>query len=156
MDWTLRDVTGKIVPGTPTPIRLDVDVESRPTAGSATGDNLWRVGIFGSTRPDGKGKQIGLQRQILTRDQSGLDLTAGRTLSFDGLDSQFDLSQIGCETEFQYLCVEFAKGLRAEPDFKFQTASGGNVTIKCKDAECRKGLLALLSKLQNSFNFYKS
>ncbi|XP_038058584.1 uncharacterized protein LOC119729863 [Patiria miniata] len=140
MDWTMDEPTGKIIPGTPTPIRLNVDVDSRPTAGSATGDNLWRVGVFGSKRPDGKGEQVGLRRQILTRDQSGKDLTAGNPLVFDGLDTDFDLSLIGCDSEVQYLCVEFAKGLRAEPDFKFQTASGSDVIVKCKDEECRKGV----------------
>ncbi|XP_038058441.1 collagen alpha-2(V) chain-like isoform X2 [Patiria miniata] len=140
MDWNMEVLSDKVVSGRPSPIRLSVDVEPRPSAGSATGDSMWRVGIFGSTRPDGKGRQIGLRRQILNRPQSSRDLTAGQTLSFPEIDTEFDLSAIGCESEFQYLCVEYAKGLRAQPDFKFETARGGEVVTKCKDQECRKGV----------------
>ena len=136
----MDDLTSDIIPGTPTPVRLDIDINSRPNTGSASGDSLWRLGVYGATRPDGKGPQIGLQRQVLTRDQSSRYLNGGDTLSFDGVDLSFDLSEIGCNTEYQYLCVEFAKGLRAQPDFKFETASGSDVVVKCKDEECRKGL----------------
>ncbi|XP_022088423.1 uncharacterized protein LOC110978061 isoform X2 [Acanthaster planci] len=151
MDWTMEEPTSKVTPGTPTPIRLNVGVESRPSAGSASGDGLWRVGIFGSTRPDGKGKQIGLTQQILTRDQSSRDLTAGQPLDFVGVDTEFDLSAIGCESEFQYLCVEFAKGRRAQPDFKFQTAGGDDVIVKCKDEECRKGVKVRGLEISDSY-----
>ena len=139
MVWNMKVLSDTVATGQPSPIRLSLDIESRESAGSASGDTLWRVGIYGSTRPNGKGKQIGLKRQILSRDQSGRDLTAGDTLSFKAIDTDFDLIAIGCESEFQYLCVEFAKGLRARPDFKFQTTNGGDVITRCKDQECRKG-----------------
>ncbi|XP_022088426.1 collagen alpha-1(II) chain-like [Acanthaster planci] len=140
MDWEMQVLTDKVQAGRPTPVRFDVDVEPRPSAGSISGENLWRVGLFGSTRPDGRGPRIGPQRQILTRDLSSRDLTASQTLQLDDINAEFDLTSIGCETEYQYLCLEFAKGLRAEPDFKFQAANGGEVITKCKDQDCRKGV----------------
>ncbi|XP_033625444.1 uncharacterized protein LOC117288629 isoform X2 [Asterias rubens] len=140
MNWRMEEPRGAVLPGVQTPIRLDVDVDSRPNTGSASGDALWRVGIFGATKPDGKGPRIGMERQILSRDLSSRDLFGGETLSFDGIDTNFDLSQIGCESEYQYLCVEFAKGLRAQPDFRFETGAGEETIVKCKDEDCRKGV----------------
>ncbi|XP_022088425.1 uncharacterized protein LOC110978062 isoform X2 [Acanthaster planci] len=156
MDWNMRVLSDKVVSGQASPIRLSVDVEPRASAGSASGDSLWRVGVFGSTRPDGKGKQIGLRRQILNREQSSRDLTAGETLSFPEIDTEFDLSAIGCDSEFQYLCVEYAKGLRARPDFKFENARGGEVVTRCKDQECRKGVKVQgLNVLGNDYSVLK-
>ncbi|XP_038058585.1 collagen alpha-2(I) chain-like [Patiria miniata] len=140
MDWEMEVLTDEVVSGRPTPVRFDVNVEPRPNTGSVSGENLWRIGAFGSTRPDGRGPRIGPQRQILSRDLSSKDLTSGQTLRFDDINSEFDLSSIGCETEYQYLCLEYAKGLRAEPDFKFQAADGGEVVTKCKEQDCRKGV----------------
>lgn len=156
MDWTMNVLSETVKSGQASPIRLGINVDSRATAGSVNGDTLWRVGMYGSTRPDGKGKQIGVKRQILSRDQSSRDLTAGDTLSFESVDTEFDLSALGCESEFQYLCVEFAKGLRARPDFKFQTADGGETITRCKDQECRKGNIPIFFSHPNMFSKLRS
>ncbi len=141
MDWTMDVMTDKIVSGRPAPVRFDIDVEPRPSAGSASGESLWRVGVYGAKRPDGKGPRIGQKRQILPQDTSGRDLTAGQTLTFSDVDTDFDLTSVGCESEYQYLCIEYAKGLRAQPGFKFKAADGTDEVRKCKKQPCRKGVM---------------
>ena len=143
MSWDMEVMSDKVVSDRPTRVRFNIDVEPRPNAGSASGDSLWRVGVFGATRPDGKGPRIGTKRQILSRDLSGRDLTAGQTLNFDAVDTEFDLTSVGCESEYQYLCIEYAKGLRAQPDFKFKTSDNKEIVTRCKSQECRKGKLKI-------------
>lgn len=134
----------KIVPGAPDDVTFDIDVSTLYTSAGADGNNLWRVGFF--TSPDAVGStKANYDPQILTRSQSSTDLEPGEALRLDNVNTQVDLTGLGCEEDMKYVCLEFAKGRRATPDFKFEVSGGGNVLIKCEEQECEK------RKFENDF-----
>lgn len=123
----------------PDDVRFNVDVSTLPESGGADGDGLWRIGVFGAQNPQGTGPRLDYKRQILTRGQSSTPAEGeGMPLELNALETEFDLSQIGCDSEYRWLCLEFAKGLRASPDFEFEINGGGDVIISCKEQPCRR------------------
>ncbi len=146
MDWDM-EIQGEVKSGQADSLAFNMDVDSLVNSGSVEGDTLWRVGLYGSTNPRGSGKKLNLQRQILSQDQSGRSLRAGETMEVPFIESKFDLTEVGCEEEYQYLCLEFTKGERARPDFMFEVQQGGDEIVRCKKQPCRKGRTIFLSIL---------
>lgn len=123
----------------PDDMLLNVDLSTLPESGPADGDGLWRIGVFGSPSPEGEGPRLGYVRQILDRAESSTPADGeGAPLELNNLEAEFDLSQIGCDSEYRFLCLEFSKGLRAAPDFKFEVQGGGDQIISCKEQPCRR------------------
>lgn len=127
----------KIVPGVPDDVTFDIDLSTLYTSAGADGNNLWRVGFF--TSPDEIGSvKSNYDPQILTRSSSSTDLEPGEALKLDNVNTQVDLTGLGCEEDMKFVCLEFAKGQRANPDFKFEVSGGGDVLVKCIEQECEK------------------
>ena len=102
------------------------------------GNNLWRMGIFGSRYRDGHGPRMGYQKQILNATEASMPLLARKVINLMFLISvQFDVSTVGCN-HYKYLCLEFAKGDNASPDFPFRSSNGKAVFIGCRTAPCNE------------------
>ena len=137
LDWNIDN--GKLLNDQGNDFDLDVRVDSLPGGAQVTGSRLWRVGTFGSKNGDGTGDRLGYRGQILDRQTASTSLTPGSFLEMDNIPTSFDFSRLGCGLEYQFFCVEFAKGYKAEPDFSLKVESGrGNSLIKCKEVECKK------------------
>ncbi|XP_030855714.1 alpha-2 collagen isoform X1 [Strongylocentrotus purpuratus] len=140
LDWDMSH--GPVSADGPDDVRFNVDVSTLPESGGADGDGLWRIGVFGAQNPQGTGPRLDYKRQILTRGQSSTPAEGeGMPLELNALETEFDLSQIGCDSEYRWLCLEFAKGLRASPDFEFEINGGGDVIISCKEQPCRRPVM---------------
>ncbi|XP_072173532.1 uncharacterized protein [Diadema setosum] len=140
LDWEMDH--GPVSADRPDDVRFNVDVDTLPESGAADGDGLWRIGVFGAQNPQGTGPRLDYKRQILTRGQSSTPAEGeGAPLELQNLETEFDLSQLGCDSEYRYLCLEFAKGLRASPDFEFEINGGGDVIISCKEQPCRRPVI---------------
>ncbi len=137
LDWSIDN--GKLLNDQGNDFDLDVRVDSLPGGAQVTGSRLWRVGTFGSKNGDGTGDRLDYRGQILDRRSASTSLTPGSYLQMNNLPTTFDFSKLGCELEYQFFCVEFAKGYKAAPNFnlKFQN-SRGNSLVKCKKVECKK------------------
>ncbi|XP_030828654.1 uncharacterized protein LOC575485 isoform X1 [Strongylocentrotus purpuratus] len=141
MDWDMTPI-GPVRADEPDDMLLNVDLSTLPESGPADGDGLWRIGVFGSPSPDGEGPRLGYVRQILDRAESSTPADGeGAPLELNNLEAEFDLSQIGCDSEYRFLCLEFSKGLRAAPDFKFEVQGGGDQIISCKEQPCRRPVI---------------
>ena len=131
--------TGTVTTNKPDDLRFTVDVSTLIESGTASGDGLWRIGVFGAQNPQGTGPRLDYKRQILTRSESSTTAEGGGLpLELRNLETEFDLTQLGCDSSYRYLCLEFAKGLRASPDFEFEINGGGDVIISCEEQPCRR------------------
>ncbi|XP_063953209.1 uncharacterized protein LOC129257173 isoform X2 [Lytechinus pictus] len=141
MDWDMSPI-GPVRADEPDDMLLNVDLSTLPESGSADGDGLWRIGVFGSPSPDGAGPRLGYVRQILDRAESSIPAEGeGTPLELNNLEAEFDLSQIGCDSEYRFLCLEFSKGMMASPDFKFEVQGGGDEIVSCKEQPCRRPVI---------------
>lgn len=117
---------------------IDATVTFEDTRTIISGDNLWKLNVFGSDDREGLGNRIGMDRQILSSRDASTTLMTEFPLSFDAVDTRFDFSTIGCN-EYRYLCLEFERGDDPTPPFVFRTRSGRESLITCKDADCVSG-----------------
>lgn len=136
LDWTLDP--RKVDSNQPNTAVMDIDVFSEEGASRVTGDRLWRVGVFGSKSPVGAGQRLGYKRQIFDRETAGTDMTPGYSMNFQEVTTSFDFSQLGCDSEWRYFCIEFAKGFQADPDFDVSYINGGTAIVDCKPYECQR------------------
>lgn len=133
LDFTLDfpEVTGDEIPT----ITIDADIIPADDSGSVDGQNLWKMGVFGSQNPDGSGPKVGEQEQILGPDQLDESLISGQPLSLDNITTEFDTSLVGC-ADFKYMCVEFSKGENPSADFEFETTEGDSI-VRCQKVPCQ-------------------
>lgn len=118
---------------TPT-ITIDADVIPADDSGPVAGEDLWKMGVFGSQNPDGSGPKVGVQEQILGPDHLGESLFSGQPLSLNNITTEFDTTLVGC-TDFKYMCVEFSKGESPSPNFQFETSEGDSL-VRCQKVPC--------------------
>lgn len=111
----------------------DVTLNSRNLDGSG----LWTMGLFGSTNGRGLGNRLGHQQQILNLYNQGRTVMPPRPITFRNIDTRFNIEQLGCNSEYQYLCLELSKGANPNPEFSFRTIDGDDSLMSCKQRECR-------------------
>ena len=123
--------------GEPDDVTLDITVgTSENSRNLDAGQNLWRVGMYGSQNEQGTGEKRGFVTQVLDPSNAGKALVGGSDLAFNAIEAGFPMDQLGC-TDFKFLCLEFTKGYGANPDYKFEVEGGGDRIVKCKPEECR-------------------
>lgn len=112
-------------------INLATVVSTAREGGTVTGDQLWRLGFYGSTNPDGTGQRVGYQEQILPYYHADQDLDRpGDTIDFSGLNANFDMTSIPC-SQVQYLCTVLSKNPEASDDFTLTTQPNEDVLTSC-------------------------
>ena len=132
------------VPGTPLQegsstnrMMMDVTGITTPNSGSATGDGLWDMSVWGSTREDCEGPRMGEQKGIntLSRYQQNKDVKAGEDLRLNTVDMNFDMTGLTCD-DVRYICVELMKGQRPSPDFEMKAVPDNSVLKQSMRHEC--------------------
>ena len=138
IDWSYEATN--VVPGEQTPFCIQASVSMADGTRELSGDGLWRLGLFGSRSPDGIGERHDFIHQTLNDDKASQMIESGKNLDLADINTQFDAGALGC-TDFKYVCVEFAKGDNAEPDFSFTVANkrseyAEEKIVSCKPAPC--------------------
>ena len=138
LDWTYD--AGTYSYGEIASVNFDVTVSTTEDSRNVNGLGLWRVGVFASTQADGSGRREAENTQILDAYNQGQALNPPIPLNFDVNGVRFNMNPLGCES-YRYLCVEFTKRQGSDPDFAFQTATGGDRLVSCKEVQCQSKLL---------------
>ncbi len=104
------------------------------------GTGLWKLSMYESNTNGSFGEHGNRIAQVLPTSEQSKPLIQGRPLKFVNLRGQFDISAIGCDREYRYLCVDFTKGERPVPDFKFTSLQADETKItacvdRCPDKE---------------------
>ena len=95
--------------------------------------------MYGSKKVDGTGEQFQRVDQLLSNKQQAMPLVGGEFINFGLIRGEIDVTEIGCEKQFRYLCFDFTKGDYATPDFSFissqqdQLKSPGTKWTNCSD-----------------------
>ena len=144
LDWTYG--AGSYSYGELASVDFDVTVSTTEDSRNVNGLGLWRVGVFASTQADGSGRREAENTQILDAYNQGQALTPPTPLNFDVNGIRFNMNPLGCES-YRYLCVEFTRGVRADPDFAFQTIDGGDNLVSCKEVQCQSKLMTGIDAL---------
>ena len=114
-------------------VRVQLIVMPEATTEYIRGAGLWRVGLFVANDRDGSGVRHNYIRQMLNEIEAGKELTASAPLRFD-LNTDFDMRRVGCG-KTRYLCLEFAKGDRPQPDFNLLLAN--DFYVECQLKTCK-------------------
>ncbi|XP_063953953.1 uncharacterized protein LOC129255585 isoform X2 [Lytechinus pictus] len=137
VDWDLEVGDGPF--DEPIPLTIDADVLFEPDSPDVNGDGLWQLGVFAAKNPEGSGPRKDEVTQVLDPLDQSVPLDEGGPLPLDDVDFPFPINEVGC-SDYNYLCVEFKKGEAPSPDFKFETQSGEDSIISCKEQPCRGAL----------------
>ncbi|XP_022084270.1 uncharacterized protein LOC110975788 [Acanthaster planci] len=132
--WLIQDT--QINSEGPTDIRLFVNVPPHEQTDIINGQNLWKVGIYGSkysTGGEAFEDRLDYDPQLLQVPDARRTLAPSRPLNFD-LHTNFDMRRLGCGP-YKYFCVEFGKDHLANPDFEMGLA-GGDVVVNCQRMPC--------------------
>lgn len=113
---------------------------------------MWQLGVFAAKNPEGTGPRKDELTQILDPLDESTPLDEGGPLNLDDVEFPFPINEVGCG-EYNFLCVEFKKGVAPSPEFKFETQGEGDTIISCKEQPCRGALLLLLNSILFDFFF---
>ncbi|XP_033624155.1 uncharacterized protein LOC117287759 isoform X2 [Asterias rubens] len=122
-----------------TDLRVFVNVTPTADTDTISGQNLWRIGVYGSRvreGVDGYQDRYDYNPQILQVHDARRVFGPGRPLKFD-VNTRFDMRQLGCGP-YKYFCVEFGKDSLAVPDF-YMPLSNGDVSVSCQRSVCPEG-----------------
>ena len=132
-----------VIAGQANPLFINAIAHFTSTSRSVSGTGLWRLGIYGSRRADGKGERFNYVNQTLKAVDSDMPLMPGeeRDIKFAEAMAYFDIAAIGCNG-FNYACMELTKGEDANPDFTFSVLDDpddDDILTLCEMATCRAG-----------------
>ncbi|XP_041460889.1 uncharacterized protein LOC121412045 [Lytechinus variegatus] len=113
-------------------VTATVDVTPHPDTDLIHGNNLWRVGVFGSERSDGSGRRNGEVRDILDYSGRGRTLQPprGSNQNIIELSGSFNFPD-GCTRGYRYLCIEFDKSENPSMDFSMSRPDPGCMEQQC-------------------------
>ncbi len=122
---------------------FDLQGLAAPGSGGASGDNLWEMNVWASSREDCEGPRMNEQkRDTLSRYQMNKDVRPGEDVNFGAVDMNFDMSGLTCD-EARYMCVELMKGSRPKPNFELEAVPNEDVLKKSFRHECAGTVLLL-------------
>ena len=133
LNWNLE--IEDLVFDAPSNVTLQVTVLPADTTDAIAGDGIWRLGIFFSTRSDGRGDRLRYNKQILSEDYASLPLASRLPLVFLDVHTLIDVTGLGCDN-WRYVCVEFAKGENPVPDFELPLPGGADFAVSCRSFPC--------------------
>ena len=115
---------------------FDFNVNSNPTGGDVSGNNLWRLETFTATSSDGSGRRDILRTQTLDGADASRDLSGGNTLVFRNLEALVDSADVNCDEDY-YLCAELSKHVGSSTDFTMR-ATREDALTSCRLIRCAK------------------
>ncbi|XP_070535949.1 uncharacterized protein [Ptychodera flava] len=117
-------------------VTFDVTALYNDVTTAVTGENLWRLNVFGSKSPDGsKGKKHSLVRNALNEEQVQTPVTLGSPLTFLDVMTEIDMKNLLCE-DITHLCVKLLKNPKSKPKFDFK-ADPPEATATCTPLPCK-------------------
>ena len=117
-------------------LAIETEISVTEDSRDVDGLRLWNLALFASTADDGTGRRVAVQSQILDAYNQAQALTPPAPLQFNLASVRYDMNPLGC-TAYGYLCLEYSKQSGSDPDFKFETTTGGDSLISCKEVQCR-------------------
>ncbi|XP_072021184.1 uncharacterized protein [Amphiura filiformis] len=136
LNWNL-EVTHLII-GYPSNVTLQVTILPNDQTDTIIGEGLWRLGIFFSKTPNVQGARHKYDPQILPEEYADWPLVPRLPLLFLDVTTLIDVTGIGCNM-WRYVCVEFAKGANAVPDFELPLPGGITAAVSCREFPCTSG-----------------
>ncbi len=132
-----------VVPGAKQHINAIGVVGFSESSSNIRGTGLWKLSMYGSKNKDGTGEQFERYDQMLSPSQQsqpliigeGPKITANLTfVLFLGAQGELDISKIGCDDDFRYVCFDFMRGDNSEPVFMFKsTQRDSSKLTTCSD-----------------------
>ncbi|XP_033114395.1 uncharacterized protein LOC117114839 isoform X2 [Anneissia japonica] len=116
---------------------LEFNISMAPASDSSTlttGETLWSVTAFGSSRSDGFGDRSAVVA-VDTTGVGAVGVTPGSNTDLSLLSVDFDLSSISCSS-FMYMCVEVSRNDAADPLFSLEGSPTGDALVGCSPIEC--------------------
>ena len=121
-------------------LEITATVQFTATSADVTGNNLWRLGLYGSKNADGTGQKFNYNTQTLNDVEVSESLLNGGPLEFTEARAMFDVAAIGCGP-YTHACMEFTKNPDANPDFSFSVLPEGDIITLCQSSPCRAGMM---------------
>lgn len=112
---------------------INVTLQPHEQTDTIRGNNLWRLGFFGSRDLQGSGERKNESPQLLLPFQARQPLLPAKPLVFT-VERLLNMADIGRDEEFPYLCVEFTKQPSASPDFLFQGTEEPGSIVLCQSS----------------------
>ena len=118
------------------------------------GENLWRVGMYGSSSPQGRGRKLGYQTQVLSQPQMDQTLETDSDLPFGDTQVNFDMTGLLCK-DVKYLCTELRKNRDATPDYTFEAIPNERALVSCTELgdRCKGWYIITIHKYLRQFRY---
>ncbi|XP_071831947.1 uncharacterized protein [Apostichopus japonicus] len=135
LDLTLisPDIVVENSDDTDTTVKLNA-ITSKQLTTAVAGEDLWQVKTFFSADPNGRGRRVNEQPQILTAVQDDQTLPYDENLVFEEVDFQVDLADLICD-EVPFMCFQLAKNPAASIDYTFETHPVQDPFVDCLSME---------------------
>ncbi|XP_071941984.1 uncharacterized protein [Antedon mediterranea] len=132
MDWQMRAHISKSHLSS---FLLDIFITADKRSNDIDGISLWRVAMFGSRNPDGSGRRMDISDQILPVIHQSASFSKTVPLQFTGIRGQEDMRGMYC-TDIRFLCIEFGKHRKPNPDFNFYAGPDSDTLSSCQEIPC--------------------
>ena len=96
--------------------------------------------MYGSVNNDGSGYKYELNEQILSGAHQAKSLIGAANIIFNGAQGSLDMTEIGCEKNYRFLCFDFMKGDNPSVDFTFTSFQEDPSKITLCSDRCPKDL----------------
>lgn len=121
-------------------VTINLNARILGTGDRVSGNDLVRVGLFGSKNIYGEGERFAFRKQILTRSQSSVSLTPNTNLVIEDIETHFPVTGVGC-SEYGYLCAELGRSETTNQDFllipeSLDISSTDDSILICKEIPC--------------------
>ena len=131
---TTVNTADDILEGTQQTITFDITLFSDPKAGSVNGTELLELVMFLSLHEDASGTRHEVTGVDL-EDSGFFHITAGIPTDILGLTAYLNLRDGPTCSQFDYLCVEVARGDSPSVDFTFSGSTSSSL-IGCQQITC--------------------
>ena len=131
---TTVETADDILEGTQQTITFDITLFSDPEAGSVTGTDLLDLTMFFSLYEDGSGPRRE-ETAVAITDSGFTGIIAGIPADILGVTASLDLRDGPTCSQFDYLCVEVARGSSPSIDFRFIGSTSSSL-IGCQLITC--------------------
>ncbi len=100
-----------------------------------SGNNIWRVKVWGSDKAGGGGPRISQASNALTSEQASQPLILGRPFTIRGIEYSMDLQNYYCR-DVSYVCAQLVEGNNS---FNIRPVPNKKSLISCQRIHCING-----------------
>ncbi|XP_072019390.1 uncharacterized protein [Amphiura filiformis] len=123
-----------LLPSFRDPVTVNANVKFSDSSSVFQGSGLWKLSMYGSKNNDGTGEQFQRYDQLLSTTQQAQTVTPGEDMNFNQANGDIDMTAIGCNMEYRYLCFDFTESDNSNPTFTFTSSQDDTSKITfCSD-----------------------